>query len=270
MSTTNSSQNNLFTFYSLIILYFFKLFFTFFRIYCPYSDTSRYPLRLSSISERGSGERERGGVDRERGGERDGSRDRSGLSFSSLNSSNFNSNNTGNAQSSTYAGLFGSFAGGSSGFGFGEIGSFGSFNRFGGDTIKTDYDQEKLLQQLLHSESLQLRITKGAAPSINQLSPWLWPDKTVCPKIPIWPKELREFKLKNKEDDRSVEKFPDFIPSIDEMRDISGSRFVRTSLNDIFSFSYFVFIFFQFVSFNFLFYFILFYLFSFLRLWVKT
>ena len=184
------------------------------QIYLLHSDTSRYPLRLSSIAERGSGERE-------------GSRDRSGISFSSINSSNTNSNNTGNTQSSTYAGLFGSFAGGSSGFGFGEIGSFGSFNRFGGDTIKTDYDQEKLLQQLLNSESLQLRITRGAAPSINQLSPWLWPDKTICPKIPIWPKDLREFNLINKEDS-SVGKFPEFIPSIDEMTDISGSRFVRT------------------------------------------
>ena len=143
------------------------------------------------------------------------------------------------------------------------MGSFGSFFRYNGDTIKTDYDQEKLLQLLLHSEALQLRIKKGAAPCVNQLSPWLWPDKRVNPKIPIWPNGLREFKLKNNNNnnnnnnndddinghDNNEDKnnnnnnnsnnndsgnesgssgdFPVFIPTIDEVIDISGSRYVR-------------------------------------------
>ena len=65
------------------------------------------------------------------------------------------------APSSSYSTLFGSFGGGSSGFGFGESGSFGVFGRAGSDVVKTDYDQERLLQQLLHSETLLIRIKKG-------------------------------------------------------------------------------------------------------------
>ena len=179
-----------------------------------------------------------------------------GSGFSTLNS-------TANGQSaSTYTGLFGSFGGGSSGFGFGEGGSFGSFGRAGGDTIKSDYDQERLLQQLLHSETLHVRVKNGAATVVNLLSPWLWPDRLKEPRVPVWPVELRGFKEKDKEKEKDREKekekegeeengtvvgagagtvtgagvgtglggnicvgdFPKFLPTVDEMIDLSGSR----------------------------------------------
>jgi hypothetical protein len=151
---------------------------------------------------------------------------------------------------STYSGLFGSFGGGSSGYGFGEGGSFGSFGRSGSDTIKSDYDQERLLQQLLHSESLHVRVKKGAGPAVNLLTPWVWPDKKKLPRIPVWTVESKESKEskerdidrdrdddddedrdKEKEREKEVEKereregkFPEFVPTIDEMIDLSGSR----------------------------------------------
>ena len=48
--------------------------------------------------------------------------------------------------------------GGSSGFGFGD------FNNFGlhvADTIKSDYEQERLMQQMMSWETLHLRIKRG-------------------------------------------------------------------------------------------------------------
>ena len=185
------------------------------------SDTSRYPSRPSSVSaSAGSG---------------------------------FTPNTTLNGQSSvsTYSGLFGSFGGGSSGYGFGEGGSFGSFGRSGSDTIKSDYDQERLLQQLLHSESLHVRVKKGAGPAVNLLTPWNWPDKKKLPRIPVWTVESKERKERDNDNDRDRDddddedrdkekererekevekereregKFPEFIPTIDEMIDLSGSR----------------------------------------------
>ena len=147
---------------------------------------------------------------------------------------------------STYSGLFGSFGGGSSGYGFGEGGSFGSFGRSGSDTIKSDYDQERLLQQLLHSESLHVRVKKGAGPAVNLLTPWVWPDKKKLPRVPVWTVEVskdkdndrddhhdgEKEKEKEKEKERVKEreregKFPEFIPTIDEMIDLSGSRYYK-------------------------------------------
>ena len=136
----------------------------------------------------------------------------------------FNQNNSTNVQSvSTYSGLFGPFGGGSSGFGFGEGGSFGSFGRAGGDTIKSDYDQERLLQQLLHSEALHSRVKKGAAFGVDLLTPWQWPDRLKKPKIPVWPAELRSFKDVY-EGEFAVGDYPVFIPTVDEIIDVSGSR----------------------------------------------
>ena len=213
------------------------------------SDTSRYPSRPGSVSaSAGSG---------------------------------FTANTALNGQGSvsTYSGLFGSFGGGSSGYGFGEGGSFGSFGRSGSDTIKSDYDQERLLQQLLHSESLHVRVKKGAGPAVNLLTPWVWPDKKRLPRVPVWSVECNKDKdndrdddndddkdkdrdkekerEKEKERDMNIEregKFPEFIPTIDEMIDLSGSRYNTHTINKqtsilLSSILFFIYLFFLLLSF---------------------
>ena len=87
----------------------------------------------------------------------------------------------------------GTFAGGSSGFGFNNYGyssGGGQFGRFGSgfgtgfsDIVKSDYDQERLLQQLMLSETLHLRIKKGAAQIPDLLSPWTHPDNNKLPQV---------------------------------------------------------------------------------------
>ena len=49
--------------------------------------------------------------------------------------------------------------------------------------MKSDYDQERLLQQLMLSETLHLRIKKGAAQIPDLLSPWTNPDTTKLPQV---------------------------------------------------------------------------------------
>ena len=79
-------------------------------------------------------------------------------------------------------------------------------------------------------------LTAGAAPAVNLLTPWLWPDRRKTPKIPIWPSDIREFisesSTKNEENSTKKDKsegskygeFPQYVPSVDEMIDLSGSR----------------------------------------------
>jgi len=126
----------------------------------------------------------------------------------------------------------GTFAGGSSGFGFNNYGyssGGGQFGRFGGDIVKSDYDQERLLQQLMLSETLHLRIKKGAATVVDMLTPWQHPDVTCLPQPPQWPTHLREFvpaKRGKGEDEREeAGPMPPYQPVVvDELLDHSGSR----------------------------------------------
>jgi hypothetical protein len=70
--------------------------------------------------------------------------------------------------------------------------SFGALG--GGDIIRSDYDQDRLLAQLVAKEAQAARIKKGTAPTVNMISPWYKFDSSTAPKPPIWPNELRDFK----------------------------------------------------------------------------
>ena len=47
--------------------------------------------------------------------------------------------------------------------------------------------------QLASTESMKIRIKKGAAPVVSMLSPWCGSDIARPPPLPVWPKGLRDF-----------------------------------------------------------------------------
>lgn len=69
-----------------------------------------------------------------------------------------------------------------------------------GDVAKSDYEQTLMLAALSYSENLQKRVSTGAAPPVDMMSPWVGPDYTRGPPLPVWPTALRDFVTKKEKD----------------------------------------------------------------------
>lgn len=94
--------------------------------------------------------------------------------------------------SASSAGSAGSLSGAAGSLGA-SLGGLGSGALSSSDAVKSDYEHDKLLQLLQIRENMQRRITYGAAPNVDMVSPWVGPDYTVPPAAPRWPSAVREF-----------------------------------------------------------------------------
>ena len=96
----------------------------------------------------------------------------------------------------------------SSPFGFPEVGGVGN---------------DRLMQQLAYTENLNRRIKKGAAPTVEMVTPWPGPDQSA-PGIPTWPEDLCEFNPEDKLADNN-DVFPKPLPGMsEEIYDVTGAR----------------------------------------------
>ena len=76
-----------------------------------------------------------------------------------------------------------------------------------------------MLQQLLHSESLHVRVKKGAGPAVNLLTPWNWPDKKKLPRVPVWTVESNKENERERDRDRDRDDDNDDDESRDKDKD---------------------------------------------------
>lgn len=104
-----------------------------------------------------------------------------------------------------------------------------------GDMVRSEYEQERLLKQLELSENLNNRITKNAAPSINQVTPWNYYDIYQQPTIPEWDNSSTTFTdafgepLPTKYQSKLAE-YPRYYPDSIDFVDITTSRLTTDGL----------------------------------------
>ncbi len=104
-----------------------------------------------------------------------------------------------------------------------------------GDMVRSEYDQERLLKQLELSENLNNRITKNAAPSVNQVTPWNYYDIYQQPTIPEWENSSTTFTdaygepLPTKYESKLAE-YPRYYPDSIDFVDITTNRLTTDGL----------------------------------------
>ncbi len=104
-----------------------------------------------------------------------------------------------------------------------------------GDMVRSEYEQERLLKQLELSENLNNRITKNAAPSVNQLTPWNYYDIYQQPTIPEWDNSATIFTDANGEPlptkyESKLPKYPSYYPDSIDFVDITTNRLTTDGL----------------------------------------
>eukprot|EP01038_Epipyxis_sp_PR26KG_P007980 gene7980-10821_t len=69
----------------------------------------------------------------------------------------------------------------------------GALNNYSMSAVRSDYEQDRLIQQIVAIETKESKIQKGLCTIPDMLSPWLQADLVKTSIAPKWPEELREF-----------------------------------------------------------------------------
>lgn len=92
--------------------------------------------------------------------------------------------------------------------------------------VRSDYDQERLINEILWKEMRQARIESGLVEAPTMRSPWPYADTSRKPSIPQWPSDIREITVRPSASQRPTPNavFPSYQHDWNDFIDCVGRR----------------------------------------------